>query len=82
MLTTIAVLFVLGIVASTLTVAIVFANKFAVLCLTVLTGYLGTLVYLAFKGCKEEPASKLVVLDHDYLRTRAEDRQMALRRVS
>jgi hypothetical protein len=82
MLTTIAVLFILGIVASGLTVAVVFANKFAVLCLTLLTGYLGTLVYLAVKGRKEQPASRLVVLDQDYLRTRAEDRQMALRRVS
>lgn len=82
MLSTLAVLMVAGAFFSTLIVAIVFASKFAVLCLSLLTAYLGTLVYLAVRGRKETAASKLVVLDSEYRRPTREEQQMMLRRVS
>jgi hypothetical protein len=79
MLTFLTVLTILGFISATLIVAIVFANKFAVLCLSLLTAYLGTLMYLAFRGRKlKEPANQVVVLEPDY----QQQRQMMLRRVS
>ena len=83
MLSTLAGLLILGAVFTTLTEAIVFANKFAVLCLSLLTAYLATLVYLAIRGRQQAAsANNVVVLDADYRRPSREDHQMMLRRIS
>lgn len=83
MLSTLAGLLALGAVFVTLTVAIVFANKFAVLCLSMLTAYLGTLLFLAVRGRQQAAAnSNVVMMDPEYRRPSREDQQMMLRRIS